>query len=203
MSMNTRQEASRFVPRETTRPAKGGELERWEIDPAASRLGFVLRHLVLQQIKGQLRSWGGTIFLDRAQPWLSSVQAWAELASVDTGSAERDAHLRSAELLDVARQPRAEFESTSIEVRENRAIVHGLLRFHGVTHDLDLEIEPRTGPTDEPRQSYNVRATFDRQAFGLHWNQDLDVGGVVVGDEVQVSAEVSVVRANDDTKRRV
>lgn len=196
--MNTRQEASGYVPREATRATKGGALERWDIDPATSRLRFVLRHLILQQITGELHSWGGTVYLDRAQPALSSVTAWVDLSGVDTGSVERDDHLRSAELLDVARLPRAEFTSTSVEVRESRAIVHGLLWFHGVTHDLDLEIETPAGVTDPARAVYTVKATFDRQAFALHWNQDLDVGGVVVGDEVRLSADVKLVRANED-----
>jgi polyisoprenoid-binding protein YceI len=201
--MNTRQQTSGFVPRDSTRATKGGELERWDIDPAASRLHFVLRHLVLQQIKGEVRSWGGTVYLDQNQPTLSSVHAWVELASVDTGSPERDAHLRSAELLDVTRLPRAEFDSTSVEVREGRIIVHGLLRFHGVTHDLDLEIETPDGAADPAGSTYGVKATFDRQSFGLHWNQDLDVGGVVVGDEVQLSAEVKIVHSNGDRTSRV
>lgn len=201
--MNTRQQTPGYLPRDNTRAAKAGELERWDIDPASSRLRFVLRHLVLQQIKGEVRSWGGTVYLDRNQPTLSSVHAWVDLASVDTGSPERDAHLRSAELLDVTRLPRAEFDSTSVEVRGGRTIVHGLLRFHGVTHDLDLEIETPAGVPDPARSTFAVKATFDRQSFGLHWNQDLDVGGVVVGDEVQLSAEVKIVHTNGDRTSRV
>jgi polyisoprenoid-binding protein YceI len=201
--MNTRQQTTGYAPRDNTRATKGGELERWDIDPTASRLRFVLRHLVLHQLKGELQSWGGTVYLDRSQPTLSSVHAWVDLASVDTGSPERDDHIRSAELLDVARLQRAEFDSTSIEVREGRTIVHGLLRFHGVMHDLDLEVETPSGATDPARTTYAVKATFDRQSFGLHWNQDLDVGGVVVGDEVQVSAEVKIVHTNGDRPSRL
>jgi polyisoprenoid-binding protein YceI len=198
--MNTREEASRYVPRDMGRGPTDGHLERWEVDAKHSRLRFVLRHFIVQQIKGEFRSWGGTLYLDRADARLSSLHVWVDLASVDTGSTERDAHIRSDEFLDVARLPRAEFDSTSIELREGHALVHGLLLLHGVTRDLDLEImvPPDTG--DVAQASYSVKGTVNRQSFGLHWNQDLDVGGVVVGDDVAFTADVKVVRVNDDDK---
>ena len=81
-----------------------------------------------------------------------------------------------------------------------RPLVHGLLHLHGVTHDLDLEVVTPADTGGLARASYSVRSTLNRQSFGLHWNQDLDVGGVVVGDEVAFSADVNVVRANDERK---
>lgn len=181
---------SGFAPRQSRQTAETGSLERWDIAPAGSRLGFVLRHLIVHQIPGQFRRWGGTIYLDRAQPALSSVEAWADLASIDTDSFERDQHLRSPEFLDVERHPRAEFDSTSLEARDGRLVVRGLLRLHGITRDLELEI----ARVDEEENLYEVRGTLDRQAFGLRWNQDLDVGGVVVGDEIQLTARVKLTR---------
>ena len=78
------------------------ERERWEIDGSKSKLAFALRHLVIAEIKGQFKDWGGALLLDRAHPGRSFLEIWIDLASVDTDSAERDAHLRSAEFLDVA-----------------------------------------------------------------------------------------------------
>jgi len=190
-------EVSRYAPKEAPRKEEDGELERWQIDPATSRLTFTLRHLVVQQIRGQFLSWGGTLFLERTEPWLSSVHVWVGLASIETDSVERDAHVRSAEFLDVARFPRAEFKSTAVEPCSRHLLVRGRLQLHGVTHDLELEVEAGTGKNGAAQSVYSVRGKIDRQLFGLHWNQDLDVGGVVVGDEIEMSAEVNVVRADD------
>ena len=173
------------------------DIERWEIDPGRSRLVFVLRHLVISEIKGELRRWGGTLYLDRAHPLLSNLEVWIDAATIDTGEPERDAHIRSSEFLDVERFPRATFESGAIEERKGCAVVHGRLQLHGVTHDLTVEVAPYVLPARDG-SPYRVHAKLDRQSFGLHWNQDLDVGGVVVADEIRISAELVLVRANGD-----
>ena len=200
--MNTHELVSTYVPKDIAQTQNDGQIERWEIEPTGSRLLFTLRHLVVQQIRGEFRRWGGTLFLDRAEPWLSMVEVWIDLTSIDTDSVERDAHIRSVEFLDVARFPRAEFESSSIEPREGHLGLRGRLQLHGVTRDLDLEVTvaaPRVAPD---QSTYSIRGKLNRQLFGLHWNQDLDIGGVVVGDEIELSVEVQVVRAVDDTLAR-
>jgi len=178
-----------------------GELERWLIDANRSTLRFSLRHLVIRQIRGQFRRWGGVLFLDRIEPFLSSVSVWVDLGSIETDEPERDEHVRSEEFLDVARFPRAEFKSDTVEIRDEQVIIHGRLDLHGVVHDVDLEVEPQA-ETREPdgteRGRYRVKGSLDRQAFGLHWNQDLDVGDVVVGDEIQLVADVELLRLRDD-----
>ena len=211
--MNTRHERPSSPPREGVNPAArpappngNGDLERWEIRLEGSHLTFVLRHLVISQIRGQFRRWGGTLFLDRTSPWRSSVEVWIDLASLETNSVERDDHIRSPELLDVQRFPLAEFKSTAVEPQGDRLVVRGRLQLHGVTRDVELDVEPRTGPPYEGRNVYAIRGKLDRQSFGLHWNQDLDVGGVVVADEITVSAELALVRKDgepgSDTRAR-
>jgi polyisoprenoid-binding protein YceI len=131
---------------------------------------------------------------------LSSVHVWVDLASVTTDDLERDAHVRSSEFLDVARFPRAEFESTNVEVPDGRVIVEGLLNMHGIVHDIEIQAEVEVGETisgsdGRERTFYTARGVIDRQSFGLRWNQDLDVGGIVVGDEVEISAKVEVLHS--------
>jgi polyisoprenoid-binding protein YceI len=193
-SMDTR-DAARYVPAPPAAAAKNGDVERWDINVSSSRFEFFLRHLVFARIEGRFRTWGGAVYVNRAEPWLSSARVWIDLASIETDDPQRDAHVRSPEFLDVARHPRAEFQSTSIEPRDGRLLMRGRLSLHGVTRDLEIEIEPRLGLTDA-RNAYVARAKLNRQAFGLHWNQDLDVGGVVLGDEVELHADVAIVRAN-------
>jgi len=176
-----------------------GGAERWEIDPARSTLAFKLRHIVVQQIRGRFERWGGTLFIDRHQPWLSSVQVWVDLASVTTDDPARDAHVRSSEFLDVARFPRAEFKSTNVAVPDGQIVVEGRLSMRGVVHDVEIRADVEVGETQagsdgRERTSYTAGGVIDRQSFGLHWNQDLDVGGIVVGDEVEITAKVEVLR---------
>ncbi|HVV50242.1 MAG TPA: YceI family protein [Polyangia bacterium] len=174
------------------------KLEPWEIDPLGSSLTFNLRHLVVQQIRGRFERWGGRIFVDTHQPWLSTVEIWIDLRSVTTGDTERDAHVRSPEFFDVAQFSRAEFKSTNVAVRESKVILDGRLTLHGVTRDVEIQAEigaMTTDPDGRGRARYSGRAVIDRQSFGLHWNQDLDVGGVVVGDEVEILAEMELLHA--------
>jgi polyisoprenoid-binding protein YceI len=175
--------------------------ELWEIDSASSHLGFSLRHIVISEIGGQFSSWGGQMIFDPEDIDRSLIRVWIDVASIDTGSVERDAHLRSPEFLDVARFPRAEFTSTGVMIRrDGEALVSGRLRLHGISRDVELEVATEriwTDASKRPRAVYLVHAKIDRQAYGLHWNQDLDVGGVVVGDRVELSARVELVRTAD------
>jgi polyisoprenoid-binding protein YceI len=175
--------------------------ELWEIDGAASRLDFSLRHIVIMEIIGRFGSWGGQMIFDPDDVDRSLVKVWIDAASIDTGSGERDEHLRSPEFLDVARFPRAEFTSTGVEIRrEGHALLKGVLRLHGVSQNVELEVATERTWVDESRRlraAYRLRGHLDRQAFGLHWNQDLDVGGIVVGDDVEIEARVELVRTAD------
>jgi polyisoprenoid-binding protein YceI len=172
-------------------------LERWEVDPDGSALEFSLRHLVIQEIRGKFHRWGGTLFVDRADPARSRVDVWVDLGSLDTGSEERDAHVRSPEFLDIGRFPRARFYSTAVEPADERIRVRGNLQLHGVSHEIEIEVVP--GPTSVDargvgRSVYTAHGVMNRQRFGLHWNQDLDVGGVVVGDRIEVSVRAELRR---------
>jgi polyisoprenoid-binding protein YceI len=177
-----------------------GAPERWEIDESRSRLSFTLTHLVVKKIHGEFETWGGTLFLDPRQQSLSSLRVWVELNSVDTDAPERNTHIRSSEFFDVAQFRLATFKSTTVDEREGVFVVNGRLDLHGAIRDVELTATPLAMPTSaEQRKSFSVSAKIDRQAFGLHWNQDLDAGGMVVGDSVELEAHVEVVRSTDDT----
>lgn len=170
----------------------------WRIDREHSTLRFRLRHIVVQEIKGEFRHWGGTLTIDEVDPTKSRARVWVDLASIDTADPERDAQVRSAEFFDVARFPRATFASTEIRLPDGgNPVIRGRLRLHGADRDVDLEIvqrEERGDGEGNQRAIYTVKGRFDRRDFGLRWNQDLDIGGVVVGDQVQIEAHVEAVR---------
>jgi polyisoprenoid-binding protein YceI len=181
--------------------------ERWEIESGKAQLEFSLRHIVVSEIQGRFRSWGGEMTFDPEDVVATSLRVWIDLASIETGSAERDAHVMSAEFLDVSRFPRSEFTSTAVTVRKDgEAAITGNLQLHGTTGVVELTVvAQRTWLDDQGvmRAAYTARGEIDRQAFGLRWNQDLDVGGVVVGDRVRIDARFEMVRAADmDLARR-
>ena len=171
--------------------------DEWRIDTRHSALRFWLRHIVVHQIHGHFATWGGHVLIDPATPALSSVSLWIDLASVSTDNLERDEHIRSAEFFDVARFPRATFTSTGVRVQAHaNPVVLGRLNLHGVQHEVEVEITDQTARVDPggpERRTYAIRAEIDRRAFGLQWNQDLDVGGVVVGDKIEIRANVETV----------
>jgi polyisoprenoid-binding protein YceI len=175
-------------------------MECWQVVGIESALTFSLRHLVVSEIRGRFRRWGALLVLDREDHSRALLKAWIDLASIDTGSLERDQHIRSAEFFDVARFPFAEFRSEAIAAVDNqRYVARGPLLLHGKNRPVELIVTP--GPKREDggvaRAAYDVRATIDRQAFGLHWNQDLDAGGLVVGDRIDVHARVQAMRVPD------
>jgi polyisoprenoid-binding protein YceI len=179
-------------------PAASGDQTEWQIDAERSSLRFSLRHIVVHQIRGQFRKWGGTLVLDEDDLTRSSVRIWIDLDSVETGDPDRDVQVRSAEFFDVARFPQARFSSTEVCVLERgNPVVKGRLELHGSAREIALEITSRERWIDDSgavRVLFGVRARLDRRSFGLRWNQDLDVGGVVVGDEIELAAQVEAVR---------
>ena len=186
-------------------PTAEAVTERWEVDGARSSLTFRLRHIVVQRIDGRFSRWGGALFINRREPSLSSIEIWVDLASIETGSPVRDAHVRSSEFLDVARFPRAEFRSADVQLRDEQVIVQGRLDLHGVVRDLAVRavIGPVTIDADgQERSRYTAYCTVDRQSYHLHWNQDLDGGGIVVGDHVEILGEVELVRTDGERRMR-
>ena len=113
--------------------------ERWEIDASRSQLRFTLRHIVVSEIQGFFGGWGGEMTVDPDRSPRIQVQAWIDVGSIETGSAERDAHVRSSEFLDTARFPRAQFTSTDVALRnDGAATVTGRLQLHGISRDPEL-----------------------------------------------------------------
>ncbi len=123
---------------------------------------------------------------------------WVDLASVDTGEGERDTQIRSAQFFDVAHFQRATFSSSEIVLPERaNPIVKGFLALHGFIEDVVLEITRHSRWTDAAgveRTSYQIKTSMDRRRFGLRWNLDLDVLDVVVGDQIEIVADVQAIR---------
>jgi len=173
----------------------------WTIDASHSSVEFVARHLMVTKVRGVFGDVEGTITI-ADDPFQSSVTASVDAASVSSGDAKRDEHLRSADFFDVERHPQIVFESTGIEhLEKGNFRVEGQLTMHGETHPVVFEVTVHgvtAGPEGHDRVGLEARGTLSRGEFGLRWQQALETGGVLVGDEVRVVADIAAVCTSPD-----
>jgi len=172
---------------------------RWNLDAAHSSINFSIRHMVFAKVRGRFGTYSGTIELDDGDLTRSRVDATIDAASIDTGTAQRDAHLRSPDFFDVEKFPQLRFRSSRIEqVDADHYRVTGELTIRDVTREvtLDVELSGRgKDPWGNERFGFIAKTAIDRKDFGLKWNQVLEAGGVLVGDRVDVELDVQAVKA--------
>jgi polyisoprenoid-binding protein YceI len=173
-------------------------LTTWTIDPSHSHVEFSVRHLMIANTKGRFGLVEGTIQLDDADPAKSTAEVRIDAASIDTRDPQRDAHLRSADFFDVERFPHLTFRSTAItDVRGTQFKLAGDLTIHGVTRPVVFNVTQEgrgRDPWGNEKAAYSATAGIKRSEFGLTWNQALEAGGVLVGDEVKISLDLELVR---------
>jgi polyisoprenoid-binding protein YceI len=170
----------------------------WNIDSTHSTIGFAIRHMVFSKVRGRFLKYTGAVRLEDELA-KSSVEVTIDTASIDTGTAQRDTHLRSADFFDVEKFPELRFRSTRVEeVGEGRLRIHGELTIRDVTREVALEAEPAgrgMDPWGNERLGFVAKTSIDRKDFGLKWNQLLEAGGVLVGDRVEIELDVQAVNA--------
>lgn len=169
----------------------------WNVDSTHSRVGFVARHLMIAKVRGQFRDFSGTITVG-ADPLESTVEATVDLASVDTGDAGRDEHLRSADFFTVDDHPQMTFVSTGVKEDGDDYLLFGDLTINGVSRQVEFALE-FDGVAQDPwggtRVAFTAEAEVSRKDWGLEWNATLETGGVVVGDKVKIQLDVEAVKA--------
>jgi polyisoprenoid-binding protein YceI len=165
----------------------------WNIDPTHSSITFSVRHLVFSKVRGRFGKLRGAIALDEPK-----VDVTIEAASIDTGVADRDGHLRSPDFLDAERFPEITYASKSVERTKKGYRISGDLTLHGVTRALVLDAEEGgrgKDPWGNERVAFSASASIDRREFGLTWNQVLEAGGVLVGETIEIEIEIQAVKA--------
>jgi len=170
----------------------------WTSDPAHSIAEFAVKHLVVTTVKGRFREFDATIDIDEAQPENSSVAANIQVASVDTNVAARDADLRSDNFFNAEQYPLITFRSTGVErLSDERYKVHGDLTIRDVTKPVTLDTE-FAGEINDPwgnrRAGFTATTEISRSDFGVKWNQALETGGVVVGDNVKITLHIEAIQ---------
>ncbi|MGA2923313.1 MAG: YceI family protein [Candidatus Sulfotelmatobacter sp.] len=171
----------------------------WNIDPAHSVAEFKVKHMMISNVKGQFAKISGALTLDESDLAKSGVEAVIEAGSIETRDAQRDAHLKSADFLDVEKFPTLSFNSMRIsQVRDGELAVEGDLTIHGVTRRVVFSVEGPTPPAKDPwgtRVAVSATTKISRKDFGLTWNTTLETGGILVGDEVTITLDVQFVKA--------
>ena len=172
--------------------------ERWEIDASHSGIHFSVRHLVIAKVRGQFSRWSGALVVPDGDFTKATVEAVIDASSIETGVADRDAHLKSPDFFDVAQFPEVAFAASQFEAQgDGHGRLAGSLTIKGVTKDIVLDVE-RHGQAKDPwgneRAAFSAKASIDRKDFGLAWNQVLESGGVMVGEKVNLEIEIEAVR---------
>jgi len=175
----------------------------WKIDPDHSSVGFSVRHLMVSNVRGNFVKFGGIVDLDDSEVTRSKVTATVDAASINTNVQKRDDHLRSPDFFDVAKYPTMTFVSKKWSRSGKGALtVAGDLTIHGVTRPVVLNVAPFSKEARDPwgniRRATSATARINRQDFGLTWNKSLDAGGVMIGDEVDVTLEIEMVKSAPD-----
>lgn len=169
---------------------------QWTMDPNHSGIEFSVRHMGIATVRGRFGQFDVTVDTDE-QGTLRALQARIEAATIDTGVNQRDAHLRSPDFLDVARFPTIEFQSHSIEPHGSGAyVVHGTLSMRGQSHPVAFTVEtaaPIKDPWGNKRIAGSASGSLKRTIWGLNWNQALELGGWLVGEEVRFTIELQAV----------
>jgi polyisoprenoid-binding protein YceI len=174
--------------------------DNYVIDPDHSGVSFTIRHL-LSKVKGNFNEFEGSFVYDPDHPELWKAEATIQAASIDTNVAQRDKHLRSADFFDVEKYPTITFKSLKVtNVTPTNAKVEGLLNMHGVEKPVTLDLEIHgvaKDPWGNVRSGFTATGKVNRKDFGLTWNQALETGQLLVGEEVEINIEVEGLLKED------
>lgn len=194
MSFFNRQAAEQFdAPTAAVEDISGD----YTIDPTHTRIGFSTRHAMVTTVRGQFTEFGGTAHVDTANPGNSRVEVTIQTGSIDTGVADRDAHLRSADFFNADENKEITFSSTKVERDGDDWTITGDLTINGVTKSVTVPFE-LTGSAQDPFGNIRIGleggTTINRKDWGVTWNAALETGGVLVSEKVKLEFDVSAIR---------
>lgn len=194
MSFFNRQAAEQFDAPTTAVEDISGD---YTIDPTHTRIGFSARHAMVTTVRGQFKEFAGTAHVDAANPENSRVELTIQTGSIDTGVADRDAHLRSADFFSADENKEITFSSTKVERDGDDWVITGDLSVNGVTKPVTVPFE-LTGSAQDPfgnlRIGFEGGTAINRKDYGVTWNAALETGGVLVSDKVKLEFDVSAIR---------
>jgi polyisoprenoid-binding protein YceI len=177
-------------------------MAKWNIDPTHTNVEFVVTHMMFSKVRGRFSDVNGVIEYDANNISNSSVTATIKTASVDSGVADRDNHLRSGDFFDAENYPDMIFRSTEvIDKGDNKAIIKGELTIRDVTKAIELNAEfvgEGVNPWGMTVAGFSASGKIDREAFGLTWNQMLEAGGVLVSKDVELVLNAQAILQSEE-----
>lgn len=171
----------------------------YNVDPSHTRIGFVARHAMVTKVRGAFKEFEGRGYFDVDDPTQSKLQLDIKAASIDTGNADRDGHLRGNDFFDMETYPEITFASTSVQkVDESNYKVTGDLTIKGQTHPVTIPFE-LSGPVQDPWGNQRIglegRTEINRKDWGVNFNVALEAGGLLVSDKITLEFDVSAIKS--------
>ena len=176
----------------------------WSSDPAHSSIEFSVTHMVISEVTGKFEGFEAVLKSDKVDFTDADIQFSADVNTINTGIEKRDAHLKSADFFDAEKFPKISFKSTSFEkTNGNKYELVGDLTMHGVTKPVTLEVAYNgtiKDPYGNTKSGFKITGELNRADFGLNWNAALETGGVVVSEEVGITANIQLIKSTEAGK---
>ena len=176
---------------------------QWKIDPAHSEIQFKVKHLMITTVTGYFKVFDLVVETETEDfNTAKRIEFTADIDSIDTNNAQRDAHLKSADFFDGENNKQLKFVGKKFESNEDDAILDGDLTIRGITHPVTLKVElggTVVDPWGQHKAGFTVTGKISRKTFGLTWNSVTEAGHVVVSDEIKIHAEIQLVRQAEAT----
>ena len=176
---------------------------KWIIDPVHSEISFKVKHLMITNVKGIFKEYEASIYTTGDDFMTAEIDFWMNPASVDTGSVDRDNHLKSADFFDVENHKEITFTANTFENvdKDGSYELYGDLTIKGITKRIKLNVEfggVMKDPWGNGKAGFEINGKINRQDWGLNWSTALEAGGVLVSDEVRISCELQLLKSNEE-----
>ena len=170
----------------------------WHVDPSHSEIGFKVRHMMITNVSGSFEKFDVHVETEENDFETASINFSADIQSISTGNADRDNHLRSADFFDAVIHPNLKFVSAGLSKKDDgNFIMEGDLTIRDVTRPVRLNVEfggVGKDPWGNEKAGFTITGKINRTDFKLNWNAALETGGVLVGEEVKIHADVQLVK---------
>ncbi|MBK7762641.1 MAG: YceI family protein [Bacteroidetes bacterium] len=175
---------------------------KWIIDPAHSEIGFKVKHLMITNVKGVFKEFDASIYTTDSDFLSAEIDFWMNPASVETGSSDRDAHLKSPDFFDVDNHKEITFRSNTCEKIDNDGsyALWGDMTIKGITKKIKVDVEfggVMKDPWGNEKAGFTLNAKINRKDWELNWNAALEAGGLLVSDEVRISCDIQLLKSNE------
>ena len=174
---------------------------KWGIDTIHSEVAFKVKHLMISNVKGVFKEFDASIYTTGEDFMTSEIDFWLNPASIDTGAADRDTHLKSADFFDVENHKQITFIGDTYENVDNDGsyTLWGDLTIKGITKKIKLDVEfggIMKDPWGNEKAGFTINGKINRKDWELNWNAALEAGGVLVGDEIRISCDIELIKAS-------